>query len=89
MIYTCLIESYINYCILLWDTHYDNIFKLQKQAIRTTSQRHFKAHTSSLFKSMNLLDIRDVAQLQLLKVYYKLKNSLVPSYLVNLTVYIT
>ena len=55
LIYTSLIESHINYCILLWGTNYDKIFKLQKQAIRTISMNHFKAHTSPLFKSMNLL----------------------------------
>ena len=45
LIYTSLIESHINYCILLWGTNYDTIFKLQKQAIRTISLNHFKAHT--------------------------------------------
>ena len=74
LIYTSLIESHINYCILLWGTNYDKIFKLQKQAIRTISLNHFKAHTSPWFKSMNLLDIRDTYQLQLLKLYYKVKN---------------
>ena len=82
---TSLIESHINYCLLLWGTNYDKIFKLQKQAIRTISLNHFKAHTSPLFKSMNLLDIRDTYQLQLLKLYYKVKNSLVPSYFTNFT----
>ena len=53
LIYTSLIESHINYCILLWGTNYDKTFKLQKQAIRTITLNHFKAHTSPLFKSMN------------------------------------
>ena len=74
LIYTSLIESHINYCILLWGTNYNKIFKLQKQLIRTISLNHFKAHTSSLFESMNLLDIRDTYQLQLFKLYYKVKN---------------
>ena len=87
LIYTSLIESHINYCLLLWGTNYDKIFKLQKQAIRTISLNHFKAHTSPLFKSMNLLDIRDIYQLQILKLYYKVKNSLVPSYFTNFTIY--
>ena len=43
-------KSHINYCILLWGTHYDKIFKLQKQAIHTISLNYFKAHTSPLFK---------------------------------------
>ena len=56
LIHTSLIESHINYCMFLWGTNYDKIFKLQKQSIRTISLNHFKAHTSPLFKSMNLLD---------------------------------
>ena len=45
-----------------------------KQVIRTISMGHFKAHTSPLFISINLLDIRDIYKLQLLKLYYKVKN---------------
>ena len=58
LIYTSSIKSRINYCILLWGTNYDKIFKLQNQAIRTILVNHFKTYTSPLFKSMNLLDIR-------------------------------
>ena len=65
---------------------YDNIFKLQKQAIRTISLNHFKAHTSPLFKSINLLDIKDMYQLQLLNLYYKVNNSLVSSYFTYFTI---
>ena len=69
----------MNYCILLWGTNYDKIFNLQKQAIRTISLKHFKAHTSPLFKPMNLLDVRDIYQLQLIKLHYKVKNTFVSS----------
>ena len=81
------IESQFNYCILLWGTHYDKTFKFQRQEIRTISLSHFKSHTSSLFKSMKLLDIRDIYQLQLLKLYYEVENSLVPPYFINFTIY--
>ena len=45
----------MNYCILLWGTNYDIILKFQKKAIRTISLKHFKAHTSPLFKSISYL----------------------------------
>ena len=48
-IYTSLIKSHINYCILYWGTNFDKIIKLQKQAIHTIFLNHFKAHTSSFF----------------------------------------
>ena len=30
-IYSSLIESHINYCLVLWGTNYDRIFKLKKK----------------------------------------------------------
>ena len=69
LIYSSLIELHIIYCILLWGTNYDKIFKLHKQAIRRISLSHFKAQTSHLFKSMNMLDTRDICHLQPLKLY--------------------
>ena len=78
---TSLIENHTLIIVYFYGaTNYEKILKLQKQAIRTISLNHYKAHTSPLFKSMNLLDIRDINQLQLLKLYYKVKNSLVTSY---------
>ena len=68
LIYTSLIESHINYCILLWGTNYDKIFKLQKQAIRTISLNHFKAHTSPLFKSMNFFRYKGYIPITAIKI---------------------
>ena len=81
LIYTYLIESHINYCILLWGTNYDKIFKLQKQAIRTISLNHFKAHTSPLFKSMNLLDITETFNMK--SFILKIKTHFINQYEIN------
>ena len=83
ILYTSLIESHINYCLLLWGTNYDQIFKLQKKAMRTISFSHHKAHTSPLFKTMELLNIRDMYNIQLLKLHYKIKNGVIPPYFSN------
>ncbi len=80
MIYNSLIESHVNYCLILWGTNYDRIYKLQKKAVRSITLSHFKAHTSPIFKMLGLLDIRDMYKLNLLKLYYKLRKSIVPSY---------
>ena len=48
---------------------------------------HFKAHTSPLFKSMNLLDIRDIYQLQLLSLYYKVKKVISTIIFYKFTIY--
>ena len=51
------------------------------------SLNHFKGHTSSLLKSINLLDIQDIYQLQLLKWYCIVKNSLVIQHFSTFTIY--
>ena len=63
------------------------ILRLQKRAIRTISLNLFKAHTNPLLKSINLLDIMDIYQLKRLKLYYKVKNSLIPSDFTKLSIY--
>ena len=59
-IYSSLIESHINYCLVLWGTNYDRIFKLKKKAVRIISFAHYKSHTSPLFKSLGILNIKDM-----------------------------
>jgi len=86
MIYNSLIESHINYCLIVWGTNYDRVFKLQKKAIRTISLQHAKSHTSPLFKSLELLDVRDMHTVHLLKLYYKIKIKIIPPYFANFIV---
>ena len=59
-IYSSLIESHINYCLVLWGTNYDRIFKLKKKAVRIILLAHYKSHTSPLFKSLGILNIKDM-----------------------------
>ena len=57
-IYSSLIESHINYCLVLWGTNYHRIFKLKKKAVRIISLAHYRSHTRPLFKSLGILNIR-------------------------------
>ena len=77
-IYSSLIESHINYCLVLWDTNYDRIFKLQKKLFEQFA--HYKSHTSPLFKSLGVLNIKDMYNIGLLKLYFKIKNGTIPLY---------
>ena len=79
-IYSSLIESHINYCLVLWDTNYDRIFKLKKKTVRTISFEHYKSHTNPLFKSLRILNIKDMYNIGLLKLYFKIKNGTIPLY---------
>ena len=58
-LYCTLIFPYINYGVLKWDNtckiYLDKIFKLQKWAIRTISNSHYRSHTGPLFSKFNIL----------------------------------
>ena len=50
LIYFALIQSYLNYGILLWGFEAQKLFRLQKKAIRIITKSNFLAHTDPLFK---------------------------------------
>ncbi len=83
-IYNSLILSHLNFGILAWGYHCDRIYKLQKKILCIICISKYNAHTESLFKSLNLLKVSDILQLQLLKFYYKYKNRKLPYYLAQL-----
>lgn len=83
-IYSSLILSHLNFCILVWGYKCDRVIKLQKRAIRTVSLSKYNAHTEPIFKEYNLLKVTDILKLQELKFYYKFKHGNLPVYLLSL-----
>ncbi len=77
-IYNSLILSHINFGILAWGYQHDRMFKLQKKTLHIICITKYNAHTKPLFKSLNLMKVSDILQLQLLKFYYKYKNKMLP-----------
>ena len=78
-----LILPYINYGILTWGntckTYLDKIFKLQKWAIRTISNSHYRSHTGPLFSKFDILNVHDTFKLNLgLSMYRHHSNQLPP-----------
>ena len=71
---------HINYCILLWGYTNKRIFKLKKKAVRIIYKERRLSHTDPIFKILNLLKINDIYHLQLLKLYFKCKQNLLPVY---------
>ena len=69
----------MNYGVLLWgDTckiYLDKIFKLQKWAIRTISNNHYRSHTRPLFSKYNVLNVHDTFKLNLGIFMYKHKST--------------
>jgi len=80
MIYSSLINSHLNYGILVWEYKLSNIFKLQKKAIRAITRSKFNAHTQPLFKKLNILTVSDIYKLKLYKFYYRLNKNSIPHY---------
>ena len=68
-LYCSLILPYINYGVLIWGntckTYLDKIFKLQKWAIRTISNSHYRSHTGRLFSKFNILNVHVTFKLNL------------------------
>jgi len=79
-IYTSLIASHLNYCILAWGSDTAMVGKAQKKAIRIISNAKINAHTEPLFKKHNLLKAKDICKLQELKFFFRLKNNSLPHY---------
>ena len=78
MIYMSLIYSHINYCILIWggadDCIIEPLFKLQKKAVRIITKSNFLEHTAPLFKSLALLTVHKVYDLNCTLFIYKCLN---------------
>ena len=66
-IYKYLFIPHINYGSLLWGQVGESIDKIQKKAIRTITYSHYIAHSEPLLKELNLLKVKDLFQLKILK----------------------
>ena len=86
-LYCSLIQSQLNYCILAWGFDLSKLEKSQKKSIRTITCSRYNAHTEPLFKALNLLKIKDIFILNMLKFYQKLINNRLPSYFNNFRVH--
>lgn len=82
-LYNTLIQPYLDYCNIAWASQpsakLEELFRLQKKAVRIISNKKWNAHTSSLFKSLNILKISDVNKLQVACFVYKGVHHTLPS----------
>ena len=79
-LYCSLIQSQLNYCILVWGFECNRIEKIQKKSIRMITCSRYNAHTEPLFRNLELLKVSDLFKLNILKFFYKLKNETLPVY---------
>ena len=79
-LYNTLILTHLYYGLLLWGHDSTILHKLQKRAIRTITCSKYNAHTEPLHKTLNILKLPDMYNLQLYKLYYKIQREPVPQY---------
>ena len=79
-IYNTLMLPHLNYCILSWGFQCQEIYLLQKRAIKNIEKAGYRAHTEPICKSLNLIKVQDIYYLAILKFYSKLINNNLPHY---------
>ena len=74
-LYYTLVLPYINYAILIWGntciTYLEKIHKLQKWAMRSISNSHYRSHSRALFYKYGMLHVFDTYKLEVAVFIYK------------------
>ena len=84
LLYNSLILPHLQYGILTWGFCLGRLQKLQKRSRRIITRSKYNAHTDPLFKSLNLLKLKDLFELSVFKIYFKFKHNLLPVYILNM-----
>ena len=82
-IYNTLIMPHYSYCLLTWGSKIHighRLLLLQKKALRMIDDSHYIAHTEPICKKLQIVKISDLFRITVWKFYYKLTNTLLPSY---------
>ena len=79
-LYKSLFVPHINYGSLLWGHAGGALDKIQKKAVRTITYSNYIAHSQPLLKELNLLKVKDLFELQILKFLFKLYHNNLPPY---------
>ena len=71
-LYKSLFTPHVNYGSLLWGEAGEKLDKIQKKTIRTITYNNYTAHTEPLIKELNLLKVKDMFDLKILRFLFKL-----------------
>ena len=88
MLYYTMVQPYLSYCNIIWgnacQSNLTGLLKLQKRAIRLITRSEYRAHSSPLFLSQNILKLSDIYNVQVLLFMYKCRYNLLPTSRLNL-----
>ena len=87
-LYYSLVYPYIDYGISLWgsthNTYVNKLYIKQKRSIRIVMGAQYNAHTSPLFKHLNIVKLHDLYELQIAKYMYSYSQNTLPIPLMTL-----
>ncbi len=87
-VYYSLVNAYIIYGLLLWGSGYETQLKKvkiqQNKAIRTLSGSVYNATASPLYKTLNILNVDSLYQLEMAKLMYQYSHDLLPKPLLQM-----
>ena len=78
-----MVQSRLTYCILAWGFNYQRLVKIQKRFMRIIANSKYNAHTEPPFKSLELLNIQRLFDLNCLKFVYRFKQRSLPSFFLS------
>ena len=83
ILYKSLFVLHINYGSLVhvWSQNCNSTGKIKKKAIRTVTHSNYIAHSEPLLKDLNLLSVKDLMDLKLIKFLIKLYHNNLPIYI--------
>ena len=82
-LYCSMVQSRLTYCILAWGFNCQRLEKIQKRFMRIISLSKYNAHTEPLFKSLELLDLKNLFDLNCLKLVYNFRNGFLLKYFLS------
>ena len=82
-LYCSMVLSRLTNCILAWGFNYQRLIKIQNRFMRIIANSKYNAHTEPLFKSLDLLNIQKLFDLNCLKFVYRFKHHTLPSYFLS------
>ena len=84
LMYCSVILSQLQFAITSWGFEWERLSNLQKRAIRIMTNSKYNAHTDPLFKSLKLLKIKDIFDVQCMKIWYNIVNNNLPTYFASM-----
>ena len=84
ILYNYLILPHLQYGIFTWGFCLGRLEKLQKRSVRIITRSKYNTHTDPLFKNLNLLKLKDILEVSVLKLYFKFKHNVLPVYTLNM-----